>query len=242
MAVPAEPNAEALANLLEAQPVQQVQQQGQQPQVPLQQPQVPAGAAADAQQAQVGEVFCSSFLFYFSFLCSVVLGVFVFGSWFSFVAFYYAFRFFVHLLMVWVCHMLCVSFTFSVAVRSRPACIVSLIPRVVYFCLFLLCSVYIVFCTLGHTLLLFHFISLFMPVTLVLFGLGCPFVLLFYFICHGKPLGGVCLYLGSRLYFGVCFFFSLSPLRRFHSCMGVRCARRRRFRYGLVSVYLRLRP
>ena len=99
MAVPAEPNAEALANLMEAQPVQQVQQQGQQPQVPLQQPQVPAGAAADAQQAQVGEVF----LFYFSFLCAVVLGVFVFGSWFSFVAFYYAFRFFVRLLMVWVC-------------------------------------------------------------------------------------------------------------------------------------------
>ena len=39
MAVPAEPNTEALANLMEAQPVQQVQQvqqQGQQPQVPLQ--------------------------------------------------------------------------------------------------------------------------------------------------------------------------------------------------------------
>ena len=62
MAVPAEPNAEALANLMEAQPVQQVQQQGQQPQVPPQQPQVPAVAAADAQQAQVGEVFCSKFL------------------------------------------------------------------------------------------------------------------------------------------------------------------------------------
>ena len=59
MAVPAEPNAEALANLMEAQPVQQ---QGQQPQVPPQQPQVPAVAAADAQQAQVGEVFCSKFL------------------------------------------------------------------------------------------------------------------------------------------------------------------------------------
>ena len=65
MAVPAEPNAEASANLMEAQPVQQVQQQGQQPQVPLQQPQVPAGAAADAQQAQVGEVFCSKFLILF---------------------------------------------------------------------------------------------------------------------------------------------------------------------------------
>ena len=208
MAVPAEPNAEALANLLEAQPVQQVQQQGQQPQVPLQQPQVPAGAAADAQQAQVGQVFCSSFLFYFSFLCAVVLGVFVFGSWFSFVAFYYAFRFFVHLLMDWVCHVLCISFAFSVALRSRPARIVSLIPRVVYFCLFSLCSVYIVFCTLGHTLLLFRFISLFIPVALVLFGLGCPFVLLFYFICQGKPLGGVCFSLGSRLYFGV-YVFSL---------------------------------
>jgi len=137
---------------------------------------VSAGAAADAQQAQVGEVFCSSFLFYFSFSCAVVLGVFVFGSWFSFASFYYAFRFFVHLLMVWVCYMLCVSFAFSVALCHCPARIVSLIPRVVYFCLFSLRSGYIVFCTLGHTLLLFRFISLFMPVALVLFGLGCPFV------------------------------------------------------------------
>ena len=76
--------------------------------------------------AQVGEVFSSSFLFYFSFLCAVVLGVFVFGSWFSFVAFYYAFCFLLHLLMVWVCHMLCVSLAFSVALCSRPAGIVSL--------------------------------------------------------------------------------------------------------------------
>jgi len=122
---------------------------------------VPAGAAADAQQAQVGEVFCSSILFYFSFLCAVVLSVFVFGSWFSFVAFYYAFRFFVHLLMVWVCHVLCVSFAFSVALRSRPARIVSLIPRVVYFCLFSLRSVY--FCVL-HTWAYSFVISLYQPI------------------------------------------------------------------------------
>ena len=160
MAVLAEPNAEALASFMEAQPVQQVQQQGQKPQVPLQQPQVPAGAMADAQQAQVREVFCSSFLFYFSFLYAVVLAVFVFSSWFSFVVFYYAFRFFVYLLMVWFCHVLSVSFTFSVALRSRPAHIVSLIPWVVYFCLFSLRSVYIVFCTLGHTFV----ISLYQPI------------------------------------------------------------------------------
>ena len=74
-----------------------------------------------------------SFLFYFSFLCAAVLGVFVFGSWFSFVAFYYAFRFFVHLLMVWVCHVLCVSLAFSVALCSRPARIVSLFPGLFIF-------------------------------------------------------------------------------------------------------------
>ena len=149
MAILAEPNAEALASFMEAQPVQQVQQQGQKPQVPLQQPQVPAGTTADAQQAQVREVFCSSFLFYFSFFCTVVLAVFVFSSWFSFVAFYYAFRFFVYLLMVWVCHVLSVSFTFSVALRSRPARIVSLIPRVVYFCVFSLRSCTLCFAHLG---------------------------------------------------------------------------------------------
>jgi len=93
MAVLAEPNAEALASFMEAQPVQQVQQQGQKPQVPLQQPQVPAGAMADAQQAQVRKVFCSSFLFYFSFLCAVVLAVFVFSSWFSLLSFIMLFAF-----------------------------------------------------------------------------------------------------------------------------------------------------
>lgn len=114
-AVSAEPNAEALANLMEAQPqgqVKQVQQQGQQPQVPLQQPQASAGTAAAAeqpqvplqqpqapanttaaaQQPQVGEVFCSSFLFSFSLLCAVVVGVFVFAFCFSLFAFFSLFH------------------------------------------------------------------------------------------------------------------------------------------------------
>ena len=48
-------------------------------------------------------------------------------------AFYYAFRFFVHLLMVWVCHVPCVSFAFSVPLCSRPARIVSLFPGLFIF-------------------------------------------------------------------------------------------------------------
>ena len=79
MAVPAEPNAEALANLIQdqgqGQPLvqdQQIQAQEQQPQAQAQQPQAPPGAAAA--QVQVGEVFrlCSLL---FSQLCAVFLGV-----------------------------------------------------------------------------------------------------------------------------------------------------------------------
>ena len=70
MAVPAEPNAEALANLIQDQGQgqllvqdQQIQAQEQQPQAQAQQPQGPPGAAAA--QVQVGEVFrlCSVFIF-----------------------------------------------------------------------------------------------------------------------------------------------------------------------------------
>ena len=65
MAVPAEPNTEALASLIQVQgqglgqPLvqgQQVQAQEQQPQAQAQQPQAPAGTPAA--QIQVGEVFC----------------------------------------------------------------------------------------------------------------------------------------------------------------------------------------
>ena len=70
MAVPAEPNAEALANLIQdqgqGQPLvqdQQIQAKEQQPQAQAQPPQAPPGAAAA--QIQVGEVFrlCSLFIF-----------------------------------------------------------------------------------------------------------------------------------------------------------------------------------
>ena len=63
MAVPAEPNAEALANLIQDQGQAQPPVQDQQIQAQEQQPQAPPGAAAA--QIQVGEVFrlCSSFIF-----------------------------------------------------------------------------------------------------------------------------------------------------------------------------------
>ena len=65
MAVPAEPNAEALANLIQDQGQPLVQDQ--QIQDPEQQPQAPPGAAAA--QVHVGEVFCSCSLFIFVALC-----------------------------------------------------------------------------------------------------------------------------------------------------------------------------
>ena len=68
MAVPAEPNAEALPNLIQDQGQPLVQDQ--QIQAPEQQPQAPLGAAAA--QVHVGEVFCfCSFFVYFrsSVLC-----------------------------------------------------------------------------------------------------------------------------------------------------------------------------
>ena len=65
MAVPAEPNAEAWANLIQdqgqGQPLvqdQQIQAQEQQPQAQTQPPQAPPGAAAA--QIQVGEFTCLS--------------------------------------------------------------------------------------------------------------------------------------------------------------------------------------
>ena len=70
MAVPAEPNAESLANLIQdqgqGQPLvqdQQIQAQEQQPQAQAQPPQAPPGATAA--QLQVGEVLrlCSFFIF-----------------------------------------------------------------------------------------------------------------------------------------------------------------------------------
>ena len=73
MAVPAKPNAEGLANLIQAQgqgqeqPLvqdQQLQAQEQQPQAQPQQPPAPPGAAAA--QVQVGEVFCFTLLVCFS--------------------------------------------------------------------------------------------------------------------------------------------------------------------------------
>ena len=72
MAVPAEPNAEGLANLIQAQgqgqeqPLaqdQQLQAQEQQLQAQPQQPPAPPGAAAA--QVQVGEVFCFTLLVLF---------------------------------------------------------------------------------------------------------------------------------------------------------------------------------
>ena len=65
MAVPVEPNAEALANLIHVQDQGQGQLlvQDQQVQAQAQQPQAPPGAAAA--QVQVGEVFCLRSLFIF---------------------------------------------------------------------------------------------------------------------------------------------------------------------------------
>ena len=69
MAVPVEPNAEALANLIQVQDQGQGQLlvQDQQVQAQAQQPQAPPGAAAA--QVQVGEVFCLRSLFFFIALC-----------------------------------------------------------------------------------------------------------------------------------------------------------------------------
>ena len=71
MAVPPEPNAETLANLIQdqgqGQPLvqdQKIQAQEQQPQAQAQQPQAPPGATSA--QVQVGEVFC---------LCSLLIFV-----------------------------------------------------------------------------------------------------------------------------------------------------------------------
>ena len=65
MAVPAEPNAEALPNLIQVQGQGQRQPllQDQQVQAQEQQPQVPPGTTAA--QGQVGKVFCVSPLFIF---------------------------------------------------------------------------------------------------------------------------------------------------------------------------------